>query len=351
MPLSMIAEESKVLVIPSVRFAPLVAANISEIFISSSFMLLIPSYEIKTPPLLFNHNGDLITHCNPGDETYKVLNAVINDHDSTIIMLTEGLHWYSYHIPANNASEHNHLHGEESLVFLDSEKFILSSHYENKYWIESGSLYSQHRRNIITREGKDPLNYVYRADFLKRENKVIVSTPFINDTVYLFDHVNHTLIPLVGFFSKPSKTGTNMNTGVIPDIAALEERYIHRYYRTFVLYCQDRYLLELSWQQATEYLFFNQSTREGFRTTRLTDDFRGGISFELSALMRNLPNWGFKGNSDYLVYWFSKKEMEKRHSDRLRDTDNNSEHLQSLRRLMSECDDNDLIVFINKLKM
>ena len=93
LPLSMIAEESKVLVIPSVRFAPLVAADISEIFISARFMLLIPRYEVKTSPLLFNHNGDLITHCHPGDETYKVLNAVINDHDSTIIMLSEGLHW------------------------------------------------------------------------------------------------------------------------------------------------------------------------------------------------------------------------------------------------------------------
>jgi len=203
----------------------------------------------------------------------------------------------------------------------------------------------------MTREDNNPLNYVYRADFLKRENKVLVSTPFINDTVYLFDHVNHALIPLVGFFSKSSKTGTNMKTGVVPDIAALEERYLHHYHRRFALYCQDRYLLEVSGQKGTEYLFFNQSTREGFRTTRLTDDFRGGISFELSALMRNPPHWGFKGNSDYLVYWFSKKEMEKRLPDRLSATDNSSEILQSLRRLMSECDVNGLVIFINKLKM
>lgn len=179
-------------------------------------------------------------------------------------------------------------------MFLDSEKFILSSHHENKYWIESGSLFSQHRQNIITREDKNPLNYVYRVDFLKRENKVLVSTPFINDTVYLFDNVNHTLIPLVGFFSKSSKAGTNINSGVVSGIAAQKERYLQHYCRRFALYCHDRYLLELSWQKGTEYLFFNQSTREGFRTTRLTDDFRGGISFELSAIMRNPPYWGFR---------------------------------------------------------
>ena len=79
------------------------------------------------------------------------------------------------------------------------------------------------------------------------------------------------------------------------------------------------------------------------------------ISGEVSALNCLLScathHIGDLGNSDYLVYWFSKKEMEKRLPDRLSDTDNNSEHHQSLRRIMSECDDNDLIIFINKLKM
>lgn len=352
--LSKIVEKSEVIIIPSDIIAPVSATDIIEITASDSFLLIIPRHEAFASPLLFNRKGNLITGRKDLSFDYHVLNAIIDDRTCTIYYLMAGIRWFSHHIPDNKKTELTHLRGIESLTVLNGSKFLYPFR-DIRNWIYTGSLFSFSRLGVPGQSENNLINYMCVPYIIKRETKVLVQFPLINDTIYLFEQADNTFKPVFGIFSDSWKINIRSNTEVNPEILEQEEELFYLNNRPItkkiVLYQNGSYLLSVNRSDRVEYIFFDEQTKEAYKKASLTDDLHGGFSIELHSLFRYPRNWGFNGNSDYLVYWFSKKEMEKRLPDRLSDTDNNSEHLQSLRRLMSECDDNDMIVFINKLKM
>jgi hypothetical protein len=351
--LSKIVEKSEVIIIPSCIIAPVLATNISEIVVSDSLLLLIPRYEANTAPLLFSRRGVFITRRKEISLESHVLNAIIADHDNTIYYLIAGIRWFSHQIPDNKTTELPQLRGIESLAVLSGNKFVSTSR-DIRNWIHSGSLFSPYRLEAPGQSGNNLINYMSVPHLIKRDKTLLVQFPLFNDTVYLYEPSSHVFQPVFGIFSNSFSTEISSNVTGDPEIL---EQEAERFYREkkpvrkkIVLYCNGRYLLRVNHSDSAEYMFFEEHTKEAYKAVNLIDDLHGGFSIGLHSLFHYPRNWGFNSNSDHLVYWFTKKELEKKLPDSLISHDNNSEALLSLRRQISEYDDNDLIVFINRLK-
>jgi hypothetical protein len=351
--LSKIAEKSEVIIIPSDDIAPVLATNINEIVVSDSLLLLIPRYEANTAPLLFNRRGVFITRRKEISLESHVLNAIIADHANTIYYLIAGIRWFSHQIPDNKITELPQLRGIESLTVLSGNKFVFPSR-DIRNWIHSGSLYSPYRLEAPGQSENNLINYMSVPLLIKRDNTVLVQFPLINDTVYLYEPSNQDFQPIFGIFSDSFRIKISSNVTGDPEILVQEAERFYRekkpVRKKIVLYCNGRYLLRVNHSDSAEYMFFEEHTKEAYIAVNLTDDLHGGFSIGLHSLFHYPRNWGFNSNSDHLVYWFTKREVQKKLNDSLISHDNNSEALLSLRRQISECDDNDLIVFINKLK-
>jgi len=352
--LTKISEKSEVLIIPTDKLASLLSSDISEIIVSDNFILIIPGNASKTAPLLFSREGNFITSCMNTNNTYPVLNAIIDDRDTTIYFLSAGIHWFSYHIPDNKVTELPQLDGVTSLVMVDRNYFLFTSNMASRNWLHSGSLYSQHQKEMPGQTNNNLFNYMSYRGLSKMNNSIILQFLALNDTIYRYDRAKDVFSPVVGFFSESKRIEIPENVDDNPEALDLAAREVYNrenlIRKRVVLYCDDSYLLNIIPSDRDEFFFFEESTGEAYKTVKLTDDLRGGLTIDFQSLFYYPRNWGFIGNSDYLVYWFSKNALEKRLSGQVINNANENNNLQPLNELMNTCDSSSLVVFINKLR-
>jgi len=328
--LSHISEKSEVLIIPADKLAPLLLSNINEIIVSDNFILIIPGNATKAAPLLFSREGDFITSCRAAFNKYPVLNAIIDDSDNTIYFLTAGIHWFSYYIPDNKVTELPQLDGLTELVMVDRNTFLYTSTRDSRNWVHSGSLYSQHPKEMPGQSNNNLFNYMCSYRLIKMNNSIMLQSLVLNDTIYRYDPAKEVFYPVVGFFPESERIEIPENVDDNPealDIVAREVRNRENLIsKKVVLYCNNSYLLNIMPSDGDEFFFFGESSGEAYKTVNLTDDLRGGISIDFQYLFHYPRNWGFNGNSDYLVYSFSKIALEKRLSGQVNNnaTDNDN---------------------------